>query len=224
MKKLLIVTTLLFLFTSCSGNETKNLVFQNFDSKKTELNLEKKDLKEVPKFSSMYWDPILNKITSIKLWDNKLTKINIDDFKLLPNLNNIDLSNNTITSVQIDLKLLKTINLSNNKIITWTWFVVWESIKNVNLSNNWLIDLIWFNNYKNLVAIDLSNNKLKDNDLKVFGWNKKLKYLFVTWNNINKELLKKIESINKKYLSSKMKNLDNSIDTKSIKISTWSVK
>jgi Leucine-rich repeat (LRR) protein len=188
------------------------------------LNLENKNLSEFPDFSSLYWDPILNQITSIKLWHNNITKIDKEYLYMIPNLNNIDLSNNKITSINIDLKLLKTINLSNNNIKTWTWFLVWESIKNLNLSNNWLENLEWFNKYKNLVAVDLSNNKLNTGDLWKFWWNKKLEYLLVQWNNININLLQKIQKINLKYLNAKRKKIDSiSIQKPIIDINTGKI-
>jgi hypothetical protein len=164
----------------------------------------------------LYWNPILNKITSIKLWNNKITKVNIDDLAIIPNLNNLELNNNQITSVELDLKLLKTINLANNKITSWNNFKVWDSIKNINLSGNWLDDLEWFKKYKNVIAADLSNNKLNEKDLKNFWWNKKIQYLLLDWNkDISKDLINKIEKYNSKYLKSKSKKVN-------IKSSTWS--
>jgi hypothetical protein len=54
MKKIVIILITLFLLTSCFSDKTKDLVFQNYNSKKTELNLENKNLSEFPDFSSLY--------------------------------------------------------------------------------------------------------------------------------------------------------------------------
>jgi hypothetical protein len=53
MKKIVLAIIMIFFISSC-GENTKDLVFKNFDSKKTELNLENKELTKIPDFSSLY--------------------------------------------------------------------------------------------------------------------------------------------------------------------------
>lgn len=135
--------------------------------------------------------------------DNKWIEnfVNLNEFMIWTEVNNIYLQNNKIQKLNIsDFKELWRLDISNNEIRFINDLTLPENIRHLNISNNNLSDIKWLDKYNNIKTLDISNNNIKGTDLnlEIFP---KLKYINITWNNMNDDILKKVDTFNSIYLS-----------------------
>ena len=143
------------------------------------------------------------KSTSLKrlyISNNRIQEIHL--VSVLPNLEYLDLSQNRLISIEensfSDLKILKNLNLSGNKLDlesdfdNISYFRNQLDLESLDLSFNqikYLDSNLTFKNLISLKALNLSYNKLKSIDSFVFGYLNKLNELNLASNNLS--LLKK---------------------------------
>lgn len=164
MKKILALTTILFLSTGCiqlkqsstpSPNAPANTkVSASADTpvtetiKKNELNLSSQNLAKIPEYIFGQTN-----LTQLNLSHNNLTGAIQAEIRQLQDLNVLDLSDNQLTGVPAEIGQL-------------------EQLQVLNLSNNLITGLpLELGNLKNLRTLNLSGNKYSTYDLSIIEQN-----------------------------------------------------
>ncbi|XP_053688982.1 uncharacterized protein LOC128738131 [Sabethes cyaneus] len=107
--------------------------------------------------------PSGNRLSKLMLSMNKFE--NLDNFRSMKLLTDLDLSCNRITSLDFQtlttLKSLEYLNLANNYINTISGAPNLPKLKHIDLSNNWLVEVdVNFHAAVNLKTLLLQNNKI----------------------------------------------------------------
>lgn len=174
MKKVFLILSLAILLSSCHQDIWKKDSLQKTISKKYNSEKAMLDLSDM-------W---------LK-WSVNLSRY------LTGSLRIVDLSWNQLQNIDLtSFTWLLAVNLSSNDFQFGSDIKLPKSIKQLNLDDNKLQNLDWFSNYTNLESLSLKNNNLEDKHLAI-KWLNKLKRLYISGNNISKELSKKISEANK---------------------------
>jgi Leucine-rich repeat (LRR) protein len=108
-------------------------------------------------------------IKILKARRNKIDKLDYEDFAVMYNVEEVDLSENRITAVDdriifINCKEIKKLNLSKNKIaeLDYSPFAYLQDLETLDLSDNQLTEIkrATFKNLLELQVINLSKNKI----------------------------------------------------------------
>jgi len=187
MNKLLLVTTLClsFFLTACTKTSTPTdttmtgkqelpaYMSGNYDALQHYLNLRSQNLTQMPDIctditiypatGTSRAGNILYDIRYIDLGDNQITDINAD-YGCLPNLQELNLSYNKITSIENLEKLtfLSKLQLHKNQITKIKWLDKLTKLSELNLGYNQLTSVKWLEANKNLITLELQHNQITD--------------------------------------------------------------
>lgn len=194
------------LMNENSLNKLDFELFKGVSSVKN-LYLSNNNLSEMIEFYN-FSPNLTSTIESLILKNNSIKKVSSHSLNYLTNLNYLDLSYNQIDDIDADndlnlnLKTLSTLELSNNKIKSVDFRYFSTDLKNkldrLNLNSNGLQYLINLNELKNLRYLSLASNKL--NEL-YFSPITKLNHLIKL--DLSKNLLKEVH----RHMLGHMKNL-----------------
>jgi len=181
MKKLLLLTIVTLLLTSCFKAEvSEKFLMKNYDEINKTFNLSGNSFDKLPEFSKYLSWELLKNVENVRLSKNEMSIITLRDSQNLSIFTN-----------------LKKLDLSNNKFKLSSNIYLPDTIEELDLSNNQLEDLKGLANLKNLRKLYLSNNNLDNKDILELAKLKKLKRLkklVIDWNNLTKEFEDKINN------------------------------
>lgn len=218
MKKIIIMLIVLLSLSSCFKEKEINesLLIEKYNQETLTLDLSNNSIEEIPNLADFLTWSTLKEIKYINLSGNKIKNVKLLSFDKFTSLEEIDLSNNQITWINLQKVNSEKINLNNNEIekisISGSWILeidlgdnlltFWGDIKlpstitTLNLEKNNLQNLDWFKNYRLIKEINLNSNKLDNKDLENLKWYRNLKKLEISNNNLSEKDLERIKKFN----------------------------
>jgi hypothetical protein len=123
MKKIILLSMIILTLSSCGitkEDSQVNTVFLINSYKKEfhELNLANKELTQVPNFEKYLSGSIIDDVWSINLQANKITEIDAEKLKFFPNLKELNISYNTLSTLNLSDVPLDILYAHKNKLTT----------------------------------------------------------------------------------------------------------
>jgi len=222
MKKIILLSMIILTLSSCGitkEDSQVNTVFLINSYKKEfhELNLANKELTQVPNFEKYLSGSIIDDVWSINLQANKITEIDAEKLKFFPNLKELNISYNTLstlnlsdvpldilyahknklTTVNIEkLNTLSTLNLGYNELKSWNDIKLPTALVTLELQHNKLDDLYWIESLLKLEKLKFEFNNLEDDDMNVLLNLDNISNITATYNKLSKKVEDKITELN----------------------------